>query len=135
MLKNANVTTLRQVLRRFSFALDGLKAAYRSEQSFRIQLAVSVVVVLAGGLLGLTQLEWLFVMKGVVGSRLVITHCRDTLTDSHLRSPEKTGQWIGINASREESFVKRKAKRVGLIVACEMPLDQQACQRGVRGVR
>ena len=94
MLKNANVTTLRQVLRRFSFALDGLKAAYRSEQSFRIQLAVSVVVVLAGGLLGLTQLEWLFVMKGVVGSgvvgsRLVITHCRDTLTDSHLRSPEK----------------------------------------------
>ena len=69
MLKNANVTTLRQVLkvlRRFSFALDGLKAAYRSEQSFRIQLAVSVVVVLAGGLLGLTQLEWLFVMKGVV---------------------------------------------------------------------
>jgi len=65
MPKNANVTTFRQVLRRFSFALDGLKAAYRSEQSFRIQLAVSVVVVLAGGLLGLTQLEWLFVIISI----------------------------------------------------------------------
>jgi hypothetical protein len=50
-------------------------------------------------------------MRGIkVGSRLVIIHCRDTLTDSHLRSPEKTGQWIGINASREESFVKREAQ-------------------------
>ena len=46
--EDVSVTTFRQVLRRFFSALDGLKAAYRSEQSFRIQLAVSVAVVLAG---------------------------------------------------------------------------------------
>ncbi len=54
-----------QILRKFSFALNGCKAAVRSEQSIRIQLVVSVVVVLAGGLLGLTRLEWLFVIASI----------------------------------------------------------------------
>ena len=40
-------------------------AAIRSEQSVRIQLAVSVAVVLAGSLLGLTQVEWLFVIAAI----------------------------------------------------------------------
>ena len=65
MPQAANIPTCRQAVRKFSFALDGLKAAYRSEQSVRIQLAVSVTVVLAGGLLGLTQLEWLFVVTAI----------------------------------------------------------------------
>ena len=55
----------RQVLRKFSFAWDGFKAAFRSEQSVRIELVVSVAVVLAGGFLGLTQLEWLFVVIAI----------------------------------------------------------------------
>jgi len=63
--EDVNVTVFRQVLRKFSFALDGCKAAVRSEQSVRIQLAVSAAVVLAGGLLGLTQLEWLFVIASI----------------------------------------------------------------------
>ncbi|MEY4704050.1 MAG: hypothetical protein RL042_246 [Nitrospirota bacterium] len=65
MPQNINATTCRQLLEKFSFALDGLKAAYRSEQSFRIQLAISLAAVLAGGLLGLTQLEWLFVITAI----------------------------------------------------------------------
>ena len=54
-----------QLLRKFTFAWDGFKAAVRSEQSVRIQLAVSVAVVLAGALLGLTKLEWLFVITAI----------------------------------------------------------------------
>ena len=60
---NANVYP--QILRKFIFAWDGFKAAVRSEQSIRIQLVVSVVVVLAGGLLGLTRVEWLFVITAI----------------------------------------------------------------------
>lgn len=65
MPQDANITAFRQVLRKFSFARDGFKAAYRLEQSFRIQLAISLAVVLAGGLLGLTRLEWLFVITAI----------------------------------------------------------------------
>jgi diacylglycerol kinase len=54
-----------QIFRKFSFAWDGVKAAVRSEQSVRIEVAVSVAVVLAGGLLGLTRLEWLFVIASI----------------------------------------------------------------------
>lgn len=56
---------IRQVVKKFSFAWDGLTAAYRLEQSFRIQLAVSGVIVFAGSLLGLTQIEWLFLITAI----------------------------------------------------------------------
>lgn len=65
MMQDAKAATGCPLCRKFSFAWNGIKAAYRSEQSFRIQLAVSVAVVLAGGLLGLTQLEWLFVVTAI----------------------------------------------------------------------
>ncbi len=65
MPQGADAAAFRRVLQKFSFAWDGLKAAYRAEQSFRIQLAVSAAVVLAGFLLGLTQLEWLFVITAI----------------------------------------------------------------------
>jgi diacylglycerol kinase len=58
-------TVYPQLLRKFIFAWEGFKAAVRSEQSLRIQLAVSVAVVLAGGLLGITKPEWLFVITAI----------------------------------------------------------------------
>ena len=63
--QDENATLFRQLLRKFSFAWDGFKAAVRSEQSIRIELAVSVAVVLAGGFLRLTQWEWLFVIAAI----------------------------------------------------------------------
>ena len=42
----------------------------RSEQNVRIQLAVSIAVVLVGGLLGVTKLEWLFLITAI---RIVIS--------------------------------------------------------------
>ena len=54
-----------QLLMKFSYAWEGIKAAFKSELSLRIQLAVSVAVVLAGVLLGLTQVEWLFVIGSI----------------------------------------------------------------------
>lgn len=65
MQQAAEVRVVRQVVKKFSFALDGLKAAYRLEQSFRIQLAVSVAIVFAGSVLGLTQIEWLFLITAI----------------------------------------------------------------------
>lgn len=65
MYQAAEVRVVRQVVKKFSFALDGLTAAYRLEQSFRIQLAVSVAIVFAGSVLGLTQIEWLFLITAI----------------------------------------------------------------------
>ena len=65
MQQVAEVRVVRQVVKKFSFALDGLKAAYRLEQSFRIQLAVSVAIVFAGSVLGLTHIEWLFLITAI----------------------------------------------------------------------
>lgn len=78
-----------QILRKFIFAWDGLKAAVQSEQSVRIQLAVSVAVVLAGAILGLTKLEWLFVIASigvVISLELLNTSIEKTLDLLH---PEK----------------------------------------------
>ncbi len=65
MHQAAEVRVVRQVVKKFSFASAGLKAACQLEQSFRIQLAVSSAVVCAGSLLGLMQVEWLFLITAI----------------------------------------------------------------------
>lgn len=42
-----------------------MKAAYRAEQSFRIQLTVAGAVGLAGLIVGLSQTEWLFIVTTI----------------------------------------------------------------------
>lgn len=65
MQQVAEVHVVRQVVKKFFFAFDGLKAAYRLEQSFRIQLAVSAVIVFVGSVLGLAKIEWLFLITAI----------------------------------------------------------------------
>ena len=54
----------------FKDALNGISAAYRSERNLRIHVAVAVVVIVFGFLLGLTRAEWCWVALCIA---LVIT--------------------------------------------------------------
>ncbi len=62
---SADMSLLPQVWRRFVCAWNGVKAAYRAEQSFRIQLTVAGAVSLAGLIVGLSQTEWLFIVTAI----------------------------------------------------------------------
>lgn len=62
---SADRSPLSQVRRRFACAWNGMKAACRAEQSFRIQLTVAGVVSLAGLIVGLSQTEWLFIVTAI----------------------------------------------------------------------
>ncbi len=53
------------LLKKFGYAIAGLKAACRAEQSVRIQLAIGGAVIFAGWGVGLTRLEWLFVIAAI----------------------------------------------------------------------
>src|SRR5690606_17166031 len=60
----------------FKDALNGIKAAYRSERNLRIHAAVAFVVVVLGFLLGLTRVEWCLIalcIALVVSTELINT--------------------------------------------------------------
>ncbi len=53
------------ILRKFYVAWCGLREGYRAEQSLRVQLAIGILALLAGLAVGLTRLEWLFLIAAV----------------------------------------------------------------------
>lgn len=65
MQGDGDTSSLLQVRRRFACAWAGLKAAYRAEQSFRIQLAAGVGVCVAGAMVGLLPTEWMFIVTAI----------------------------------------------------------------------
>lgn len=50
---------------KFQNALRGLRAAFQTEQSFRLQLGAALLVSVAGFVVGLTRLEWIFVLLAI----------------------------------------------------------------------
>lgn len=48
-------------LRTFKFSYDGLKYAYKNEQSMLTHLFLSIITVIVGLLLGITLYEWLII--------------------------------------------------------------------------
>lgn len=74
------------VLRQFAHAWNGLVAAWRVERSFRIEAAVAVLTVAAGLAVGLSRVEWLFVLGaigGVLALELLNTMIEKTLDHLH----------------------------------------------------
>jgi len=66
----------RSWVRRFGNACRGIKLAIRAEASFFIHLFVTVIVVLAGGVLGISRIEWCLVMlcvAAVLSAELINT--------------------------------------------------------------
>jgi diacylglycerol kinase len=56
---------MRRFFRSFAFALNGIRAAFKSEQSFRIHTLATVVAIALGFYLGLSATSWGFVIFAV----------------------------------------------------------------------
>lgn len=74
------------LLRQLGHAWRGLLVAWRSERSLRIEATVGALTVMAGLAIGLTRVEWLFVLGaigGVLALELLNTVIEKTLDHLH----------------------------------------------------
>ena len=53
------------VVKKFAYALVGLKEGWKSESSFRFQVVIGMLVVLAGLLFQVSRFEWLFLSLAI----------------------------------------------------------------------
>lgn len=53
------------MLKKLFFAFQGLKAAFKTEQSFRIQLIIAILVIVLGLVIGISVIEWLFIIISI----------------------------------------------------------------------
>ena len=81
--------TIRKRIRSFSYAIDGMKVLFREEPNARIHLFVTFCVIVAGGLLQISAIEWVavFFAIGLVLSLEAMNTCIENLAD--FVSPEK----------------------------------------------
>lgn len=54
---------MKELLQSFKHALRGVRVVFRTEQSFRIQIVVAFIVILAGWFLHLTEFEFIVVLS------------------------------------------------------------------------
>lgn len=57
-MDNSNKVDFKKLIRSFGYALTGMKELIKSEQNARIHLFISICVVIAGFLFGLSAWEW-----------------------------------------------------------------------------
>ena len=57
-----NFFSISQLIKSFRYACEGLISTYRSEQNFRLQVAVSVLVIAASFYFGISRKEWVIVL-------------------------------------------------------------------------
>lgn len=55
------------VLKSFSFAFAGIKAAVKKERNLQIHLVISVAVILLGLIFAISRLEWIMVLFAIGG--------------------------------------------------------------------
>lgn len=66
MRTDSNVN-IQKVIKSFSFAVQGITLALRSERNLKIHFAVTVLVVIFGFFLSLSTMEWLFILFAIGG--------------------------------------------------------------------
>ena len=54
--------SLKQLSKSFKYALRGLTSTYKSEQNFRLQIWISLIVVILSFYLEITRKEWVIVL-------------------------------------------------------------------------
>ncbi|MDA2922447.1 diacylglycerol kinase family protein [Patescibacteria group bacterium AH-259-L07] len=62
---NRNTSWFQRLIKRFLFALHGFRAAWRIEQSFRIQVVSALIIVILGIVVRLTSFEWMFIIVAI----------------------------------------------------------------------
>ncbi|MDA2936158.1 diacylglycerol kinase family protein [Patescibacteria group bacterium AH-259-L05] len=59
------ISWLERLIKRFLFAFHGFRAAWRIEQSFRIQVVLALIIVILGIVVRLSSLEWMFIIIAI----------------------------------------------------------------------
>ncbi|HEX7755348.1 MAG TPA: diacylglycerol kinase family protein [Niabella sp.] len=59
--------SLKKLLRSLGYAVNGLKAAFRAEQNFRLHTMAALLAVLLSFFLKITAYEWLIIILCIVG--------------------------------------------------------------------
>ena len=59
--------SLKKLLRSLGYAVNGLKAAFRTEQNFRLHTMAALLAVLLSFFLKITAYEWLIIILCIVG--------------------------------------------------------------------
>lgn len=54
---------MKELLRSFKHALRGVRVVFRTEQSFRIQVVIAILVILAGWFLHLNEFEFIVILS------------------------------------------------------------------------
>lgn len=73
----------KRFIRSFGYSIDGLKYAYKYEQSMTIHFAMVIVVIVAGFLLKISVFEWLicFMLMGLVMATELINTSIEAVVD------------------------------------------------------
>lgn len=74
---------LRRFANSFIYSFDGLKYAYRYEQSMTIHLSVTMLVIIVGMIVNLSLMEWLlcFILMGLVLATELINTSIEAVVD------------------------------------------------------
>lgn len=59
------LTLMRRILNSFTYALKGLKYAFKTQLNFRVHCLAAIVAILLGLILGLNQNEWLWIIFSI----------------------------------------------------------------------
>lgn len=82
-------TFLKRLINSFRYALTGIKDVIKAERNMKIHLIFTVAVIIAGYLLTISRIEWLFVLiaiGGVISLEMVnsaIERAVDLVTDEY----------------------------------------------------
>ncbi|MGI6325307.1 MAG: diacylglycerol kinase [Bacilli bacterium] len=85
---NSKKKSIRRLINAFKYSIDGLKYAYKYEQSMTIHITVTTIVVIGGLYFEVSVIEWLFLfllIGLIVGVELINTSIEATID---LMSPQ-----------------------------------------------
>jgi len=63
-MKNKNFS-IKQRIKSFAFAFNGVKIIIREEHNARIQLCIACLVIIAGFVFSISQIEWILIVFGI----------------------------------------------------------------------
>ncbi|WP_066293340.1 diacylglycerol kinase family protein [Bacillus sp. FJAT-29937] len=66
-MNSASKDKWNQLLHSFGYAMSGIRTAFKQENNLKIHLFVSVIVILMGLVLSISNMEWLIILLAIGG--------------------------------------------------------------------
>jgi diacylglycerol kinase (ATP) len=111
-------TKIRRLIKSFGYALKGLHQMVKTEQNARVHLMVTVLVLIAALLLGLTATEWCLILlcMALVWAAEAFNTAIETVTDHLFKDRNETARIIKDVAAGAVFVCAVAAAACGLII-------------------